>query len=144
MRLKRLPARVKATRAAKRKGSTKEHNQLQNACRKLAKTKYGIVLYKVDSKARKAEKGNFYYSTCTPGISDSFAVIPPTGRFAGFEIKTGSQDPKESQRKFRDEVLANGGAYYRVRSIHEFDEFMRLLLAGEKAKQLLIERKESK
>lgn len=138
----RLP-RTAAKASKRRPGSRKEHNQLQESCKQLAAAKYGVTLLKVDSQARLLRKDpktgrSIYKSYCTPGIPDSIAVISPTGRFAGFEIKTGKwRQLNDQQKETQTAMLQSGAAIYKVSTIHEFDEMLGLLVAGEKAKAAL-------
>lgn len=119
----------------------KNHNGLEKACEQLGRLKYSVFLLKCDSESFRTSCGRLA-GRVTPGMPDRIAAIPPTGRFAGFEFKTGKARLTEHQDVLHQILLDAGAAVYVVRSVDEFDQFIRLLLAGEKAKHAALERGE--
>lgn len=51
------------------------------------------------------------------GSADILAVIPPAGRFAAIECKTGDGKQSAQQAKFEKAVLLRGGLYLVARSV---------------------------
>lgn len=123
----------------------RDHDLLEGTCAQLSLYKWGIELYKADAQAVKTTHpltGKVIYQTrCKHGIPDRICAIPPTGRFAGFEFKTGSlrNKPRPAQARVHEALIRNGAAVYVVRSVKEFEEFMTLLLEREKDKKLFQE-----
>ena len=62
------------------------------------------------------------------GSADILAVLPPRGRFAGIEVKTGTGRQKATQSNFEKAVALRGGLYLVARSVEDALE----LVNGEK------------
>lgn len=116
------------------------HDALENSCCDLARYKYKIELYKADAEAvkiRNSKDGEPRFVTrCKSGIPDRIAVIPPTGRFAGFEFKTGASPVRDNQARVHNAMIASGAAIYTIRSVAEFETFLAMLIRHEKDKKL--------
>ena len=53
------------------------------------------------------------------GSADILAVLPPRGRFAGIEVKTGTGRQRTQQGKFEKAVQMRGGLYLVARSVED-------------------------
>lgn len=53
------------------------------------------------------------------GLPDIIAVIPPTGRFLGLEVKSATGVQREAQKAFQSQLEASGGVYEIVRSVED-------------------------
>lgn len=116
-----------------------EHDALENTCRDIALARYGIELYKADAAAVRVKSkrtGEYIFITrCKSGIPDRIAVIPPTGRFAGFEFKTAEEpELRANQQKVHNEMARSGAAVYTINSVRMFEECLSMLLSVESDK----------
>lgn len=60
-----------------------------------------------------------YVKLGTEGLPDIIAVVPPSGRFLGLEVKSATGRLREAQKLFRDQLEASGGIYRVVRSVED-------------------------
>lgn len=109
----------------------RNHNALERSCADLAQIKYKIELLKADAESFIRQNGS-RGSRCTPGIPDRVCALPPTGRFVGFEFKTGGGTPNPNQKRVHKLLRENGAAVYVIRSINQFDRVLGELLQEER------------
>jgi len=130
-------------RAERLKQAAIEHDALEYSCAELSEKKYKVRLYKADAQAVKVRNkttGNVALITrCTSGIPDRICAIPPTGRFVGFEFKTGGGQLRDNQAEIHEELTTYGAAVFVVRSVNEFIRFMELILGMERDKHRKLE-----
>jgi hypothetical protein len=114
----------------------KRHNALEKAIIKLCTQYLKVPAWKTDAGALLTATGlRCNVESGTPDIS---GIIPPTGRAFFIEVKTGSGRARKNQREKAAELMAAGAAVYVVHDITEAENFVRLLLAGEKRKHELL------
>jgi hypothetical protein len=68
---------------------------------------------------RKQMKGMWLPGMNT-GMSDVFAVIKPTGRFLGIEVKINKDRQSDDQKEFQENVISAGGLYFIVKNWDDF------------------------
>jgi len=124
------------TKAERLRIAREEHDALENTCRDIAIARYGIELYKADAAAVRVTSHrtgkDMFITRCKSGIPDRIAVIPPTGRFAGFEFKTALEPQlRENQQKVHNAMAGAGAAVYTINSVRMFEECLAMLLSIE-------------
>lgn len=55
----------------------------------------------------------------TEGLPDIIAVLPPSGRFLGLEVKSATGKLREAQILFAQKLISSGGEYCVVRSVED-------------------------
>ena len=90
------------------------HSKLVNECL-VELSRAGVLAWKNHTGAGRSFAGNVMRFGLK-GSADILAVLPPNGRFAAIECKTGSGVQKTQQQKFEKAVLLRGGLYLVARS----------------------------
>ena len=103
----------KLTLRQKMERGRKNHSDLENSCVELAWMKYRVNLFKADAEPARLADGSFV-TRCTSGMPDRIAVIFPTGRFVGFEFKTGAAKLRPNQQEMHTEIHKAGGLAYEM------------------------------
>lgn len=77
----------------------------------------GVFAWRNNTGALKV--GARYVRFGTPGASDIFAVLKPSGRLAGIEVKTRKGRQSIAQKIFEKLLVEHGGEYWLVRSVDD-------------------------
>lgn len=106
--------------------ATHAHTRLVKACLDLLKIR-GIPAWKNNTGSVRMPSGS-WVAFSAPGLPDVLAILPPTGRLAGFECKTGRGRLTPVQRAARDRLIAAGAFFAIVSDIAELNRILNLLL----------------
>lgn len=61
----------------------------------------------------------------TVGLPDIIAVVPPSGRFLGLEVKSATGKLRPAQEAFQRQLEATGGVYEVVRSVEDVERVLK-------------------
>jgi hypothetical protein len=117
------------------------HDSLESACVQYAALQK-VKLLKVDAESHFSKFGRLQANRVTTGIPDRIAVMPPTGRFAGFEFKTGNACLRKNQKALHKTLSDGGGAMFVIKSVDQFIAVFEGLLQIEQEKYDVILRSE--
>ena len=87
------------------------------------------VLFAVPNEGNRINGAIMVAMGLTSGVADMIFMQPKTGQLIGIETKTptGVQSPK--QKVWEKKCIANGGQYYIIRSLSEFQNLIEKLLS---------------
>lgn len=100
---------------------TKEHEKLLRQCL-LELSTYGYLVWNNRTGAVKTAS-NFFQRYGLKGSGDIIGCSPD-GRFACFEIKTGSAVQNKHQKAFERAISKRNGVYLLIRSMDQLKEFL--------------------
>lgn len=77
---------------------------------------------------RRKKNGNMIFRRVklgTQGLPDIIAILKPSGRFLGLEVKSATGRLRAAQIEFATKLIASGGEYAVVRSVEDVKEVLR-------------------